>query len=1046
MAFDGQNNLYVLDGLEFDTTSNTWKGNGRIQKFNSSGQYVSQFSLRNEDMGSNALGVDNSPQRITVTSAGWVFVTQPKANLVWQFDADGNFVRNITVPSAFSITTTNVSGQERVAAFGKFDDNDTRNNTLYLINPATGNKQTTILAQRLAQAVDMTSDTVGNLYIIAAVNRIYKFRPDGTFLMGVGSGTNTRVEDGSELLHTVAVDSQGNIYTMGWGNPGKLTKFDVSVTTVTQRSGQFKWGDSWSIHSAYTPLVIDRNDRLWVGATAIHDPDGPNYNVYHFSPTVLRTRTDYFSPTHTEVTQHSAWLLGLNSSSTTRLAYDIAYDLNAIPITFAVEPAYRELRDVSVSYRVHDTLRNQVAQGSFDLALQDNVEARKTFYFTPPRYGWYTVTFEVSHLGQVLQRFGKHIGVTPTYSGMWALAHGVSSGGWTDMPRQMFVGLPTVNLSASAGNPNDPLSLQKNLNEVESQVNDAIKYGATPLATFSVLPDCTDAVVRAYVERFKGRINHWQILSEPDTIGVTPAQHVDIVKRLYPLIKSIDPNALVLGPTVCGIKMYYYEEFYSLGGGPYVDIITFHDYEGHETIDEVHWRWKLGELRKLMTRYGDANKPFWQTERAIAGVRGGSFLGTTQAIRTTLHLDLLQTLGVSPEHNLHFYLNQSGYPSVPSYLWSQTGPHPGALALRTRYAMTTALSRTYTGELNFGSDGNKIFMGLRYDGTDGSTIVLRNYGTGNQWLKLEVTGSSTLQIVDSFGNIRTVPVQNGRAQLTITQLPQYVLLTPGQEITVPEINFGQNLAPLATITYSAPSNQPTSLLNNGIVEGVHDGNPTGGTNGMNIWTGDLPMAANGTIAPQILEISFSRPYQINKLLIRAVRADNQFCTLLDYDLLYLSNGQWLTLENARTSMPLSDSVSNAQSLVNTWYQDTNLFVHQFAPVTTDKIRLIPRRTTYGLSPDELSADAMQKVWGGHHWPKLMLREVEVYEGTAAPEPTPTPAPTPTPGPTPTPTPTPGPTPSPMPTPTPVPAPTPTPVPAPTPTPVPAPTPTPIPAT
>jgi hypothetical protein len=296
-------------------------------------------------------------------------------------------------------------------------------------------------------------------------------------------------------------------------------------------------------------------------------------------------------------------------------------------------------------------------------------------------------------------------------------------------------------------------------------------------------------VVRAYVERFKGRVKYWQVMSEPDNHQTNPTQYVAIVKRLYPLIKSIDPNAQVLGPTVTCINLPWYEEFYRLGGGPNVDILTFHDYEGHETIDEVHWRWKFGELRKLMARYGDGNKPFWQTERAIAGVRAGSFLGTTQAIRVTLHRDLLQTLGVAPERNVLFYLNQSGYPQVSSYLWSQTGPHPAALALRTRYAMTQALERNYTGELNFGRDGNKIFMGLRYDGSDGSTIILRNLGTVDQWLRVGVSSGSTLQVVDSFGNIQMVPVQNGQAQLTITQLPQYVLLTPGQEVTMPQINW-----------------------------------------------------------------------------------------------------------------------------------------------------------------------------------------------------------------------------------------------------------------
>jgi hypothetical protein len=110
MTFDQSNNLYVLDGLNFDVPTNTWSGNGRVQKFNAAGQYVSQFSLRNEDMGLNGLGTNNTPQRIAVSNNGSIFVTQPKADLVWQFDASGNFVRSIAVPAAFSITTVNASG------------------------------------------------------------------------------------------------------------------------------------------------------------------------------------------------------------------------------------------------------------------------------------------------------------------------------------------------------------------------------------------------------------------------------------------------------------------------------------------------------------------------------------------------------------------------------------------------------------------------------------------------------------------------------------------------------------------------------------------------------------------------------------------------------------------------------------------------------------------------------------------------------------------------------------------------------------------------
>jgi sugar lactone lactonase YvrE len=59
----------------------------------------------------------------------------------------------------------------------------------------------------------------------ANLNRLYKYDSDGQLLRSVGSGTNDRTEDGSELLHTIAVDSTGSVYTMTWGNPGKIMRF-----------------------------------------------------------------------------------------------------------------------------------------------------------------------------------------------------------------------------------------------------------------------------------------------------------------------------------------------------------------------------------------------------------------------------------------------------------------------------------------------------------------------------------------------------------------------------------------------------------------------------------------------------------------------------------------------------------------------------------------------------------------------------------------------------------------------------------------------------
>jgi hypothetical protein len=230
---------------------------------------------------------------------------------------------------------------------------------------------------------------------------------------------------------------------------------------------------------------------------------------------------------------------------------------------------------------------------------------------------------------------------------------GESKGGWDDVPRQMFSGLTTVRLDADAGT-------AANLDNLDRQLTLAYKYGSTVFVQFTDVKDCTVENVRAYVSRFKGRVKYWEIMNEPN-FSMSPTQYVTMLKQLSPLIKSIDPAAQVIGPTVCGIQMPWYQSFYQLGGGPYVDILSLHDYEGHESVDEVHWRWKFGELRKLMAQHGDANKPIWQTERAITGVRGGNFMGPHQAVRTTLQRDVLESLGVAPEHNSLYYLNQGGY-------------------------------------------------------------------------------------------------------------------------------------------------------------------------------------------------------------------------------------------------------------------------------------------------------------------------------------------------------------------------------------------------
>jgi hypothetical protein len=293
------------------------------------------------------------------------------------------------------------------------------------------------------------------------------------------------------------------------------------------------------------------------------------------------------------------------------------------------------------------------------------------------------------------------------------------------------------------------------------------------------------------------------------------------------------------------------------------------------------------------------------------------------------------------------------------------------------------LGRDYAGTLDFGPSGNGIFSALRFKGDDGQTIILRNTGTADQHLVLPVTGGETVQWVDPWGNASTLPIEDGKIELTVTQLPQYLKLSKSQDVSAPRIDFGQNLAPRATFDYSARVETPLSLLNNGVIEVIHSGNPNGGTNGAKIFTGDMPEIGD-KMAPQTLGIAFDTPQTLDRIVLRGLRADNQFCTLLDYDIQARIDGQWKTLVEARTDVPPSDPIAISPALCVQWNGSEHLMMHKLdAPITTDRLRLVALRTTKGFMFDELAADATYTIWGGGSKPKLMLREIEIYAPASA---------------------------------------------------------------
>jgi len=949
IAFDAQNRLFVLEGRYWD--GKQWQlGNCRVQVFDNDGKYLDQFSVLLQESRDNS-----NPARLAVDSKGNVYVTQPTAGLVVQYalappPAGAQAQRGNTwrvanaysVADAYAIAAWRENGRERIVVMQnrRQGNQDVAFDRVSVIDPEAGKLLEPLqLSRPLANVQDLETDARGSLYVLADVNQVHKFEATGKLLAVLGAGTFRRASDGSELRHAVAVDSLGNLYSQAFGN---IARFDAELKTVTLKAGQFYWYDNWSPHDAYTPLAIDHNDRLWVGASGEHQPDR-----WHYRPCVMRTRADFFKT----ATVQSTKLLGLDAVVSVKLPYNIAYDLAPIPVEFVLRPATRQVKDLTVEYRVHDVYKAEVAKGSFSLKLEDGAEARQALTFTPPRWGWYTVECLLSDQGGFLMGVGAHVGVTPKFPGMPVLAEGESAGGWVDPPRHGFCGVRSMRVNTGQG-----------ADTIEKAIQEAQKYGVTLLVQFESKDSCTPEKVREAVTRFKGRVRYWEIVNEPN-FSMSPDDYAALLKQVVPIIKEVDPQAQVMGPTVCGINLAWNEAVFRAGGGKLLDIISIHDYEGNESIDPGHWRWKIGALREVMARYGLGEKAIWQTERAIGGVRADNFLGGVQAVRVGLQRDVLETLGIPNQHNLHYYMNQAGYAAVPTYLWSDSGPHPAALALRTREAMV--LGRKFAGALDFGPNGNRIFLALRYVGTDGSTILLRQYGAAaDPQLELGAKGGTTLEVVDSFGNSQALPIRQGKVTLTVPLLPIYLRLAKGQEIVPPRLDFGRNYAAEASFSYSGRTKSDMGILTNGLLEVTHADNPWGP-----YWAGDL---AN---APQMLDMTFPVARTVDRVMVYSMRADNPHCYLLDFDLQCHDGKQWVTLEEVRTPCPPSDLVRTADSKANTWYMDQNLALVEFPPITTNRLRLVARRSTLGFHPDAIAVQATGWQAGP---PTLALREMEVY--------------------------------------------------------------------
>ena len=927
----------------------SFAGNNRVQHLRADGTPVSQFPLDGNGK--------SQPYRIAVDTSGVVYVSFNAQERVAAYDQNGRLIRNTPIPHASGLAACG-DGMAVLSGAGN-EDGD----AIVLIEGA--QSRTIKLSQKVQRVRDLSCDARGHFWVLGWINQVYEFDANGQLVSTVGAGTDTRPGDGSVWLGTIAVSDDGaTLYGL---DAGKLLRRS-SAGEVTLRPDSLGTGASFVRAQS---VRLDGQGRPWIG-----DFSMPQGNQAPSSrPVIARLASDAFAGEKPGVAVAAAAGLGLNPTLTSPLPGNIAYGFQPFPLELRLPAANRNVRQISVQWVARDADKNAVGQGTFNLNLNGGDAATQNFNWTPPRFGWYQVTATVSGGGQVLDRAVALCGVTPPFVNLPRFERIEGLDRREDVPRQVFSGLPAMRLEVTD---------QGWLDLAEKVVPLAQKYGANLYVLFPEARDVRPEWVSKTVSQFRGRIHYYELVNEPD-LKMKPGEYADLIRPAVAALRQADPDARVLGPGTVQIRLDWMKQFLDAGGADLVDEWSFHPYEGHESTDPNYLNAKLTAMRALLARYGKADIPFWQTEHAIAAQRANLIWPNIQAERWLSDRDVFQNFGIPIERDSHFYLNPRGYGKVPSYAWTNEGPLALPLLARVRYALTKG--RNFGGALNFGPNGNALFSGGRYDGAADTVYSLRaqdvesggKLGLATDFL---VAGAAQIEVIDAWGNRRNVPVTNNRVTLQLDGMPTYIRAPRSVRVVPVALNWGDDIAHGAQME-SSNGNAP-AILNDGVLQSIHYFEP-----GYNLPPSDVRagsifralLAAKGddTPAPATVTARWNAPRDVRTIVLRGIRADNQHCALLDYDIQAEIGGQWRMVASVNTPVPASELGGAMDTEATSWSHDiANHVVQLAAPVRATAIRLVARRATRGLVPDQFAIEMRRRLVQPEEPMMLDLSEIEIY--------------------------------------------------------------------
>jgi hypothetical protein len=468
------------------------------------------------------------------------------------------------------------------------------------------------------------------------------------------------------------------------------------------------------------------------------------------------------------------------------------------------------------------------------------------------------------------------------------------------------------------------------------------------------------ARVEQVVEHWKSEVHYWEAWNEPNATYGSPQSYVqNVLAPFYAAVKAADPTAQVIGGTVVGMDLGYWQGIAAAGGFADMDIAAIHPYAGHNrSWEEEEMPAAFQSLRALMAANGAGAMPVWITEVGWWSDGPNDFFG--QADRITRAELWMHALDITVMEYL-MYQGTTGDGLSYSLIEGGSLVKPAALAAMVETSQTAG--RAFTGWLGTN-------MPMTYAETfgpqapEGGTVVALwtdDVALGAT-LRLASGSGESATLLDEYGAARRVSLASP-LHLTLNSSVQYIDLPAGDVISVqPPEPFGPDVA-LASLGAKASASSSTrwNPAANAI-DGDDGAANVGDLAGSPAWG-----SAYGDADPE-LTVTFAHAERIDRVLLATSSVGSTMPGIRS----------WL-VEVREASGPWRVVASHS----NLFYDRAAL--SKFPPVSTTAIRIKVERVNFGgyaggakpsFWPKSTASAASQP--NDYAYGPAVIREVEAY--------------------------------------------------------------------